>query len=85
MDADATASAQPVTVLQEESIRPFQGFGGTNDEGFFSLNVPNLGVLHINYRGNYKAGSGYIADFVYDGTGANTEGLSTAGVSGYSG
>merc|ERR1712243_398085 len=86
-DADATASAHPLPLrtLHAEAIHPFQGFGGSSDEGFYSQILPNLGVLHVNYRGNHKKGSGYIADFVYDGTGANSEGLATAGLSGYSG
>merc|ERR1719347_1338825 len=83
-DADASSFDQQLAIRQEKAILPFQGFGGSDDDGFFSVNLANIGVLHVNYRGNYKKGSGYIADFVYDGTGANPEAISTR-LTGYSG
>ena len=39
-----------------------------NDVGHFSINVPDMGVLHVTAHENTKKGFGYIADFVYDGT-----------------
>merc|ERR1712105_406773 len=81
VSADADASAQPLTKEHGGPVRPFGGFGGQNDAGSFSAILPNLGLLHVNYRGNYDKGFGYIADFVYDGTSANPEAL-PAGVAG---
>ena len=39
--------------------------------GSFSMDLPELGPMHVNFRKNDVKDYGYIADFVYDGSKAS--------------
>merc|ERR1712179_812618 len=74
--ARIVAEVYPVTdgvVHGTAEVYPVQDNPSANKlPGSFSLEIPNLGVVHVKARFNHAKGSGYLADFVYDGSTAKT-------------